>query len=67
MLMQQLLEERRTLEPTVVDGDQKCPSIWLKIKYNNKQGKLIPNLTAKIVYGHWIKSYGQIEFKNLKF
>ena len=48
-------------------GDQKGPSIWLKIEYNNKQGALIPNMALKVVYGYQIKSYEQIEFENLKF
>ena len=33
-------------------GDQKGPSIWLKIEYNNKQGALIPNMALKVVYGY---------------
>ena len=50
-----------------VGGDQKGPSILLKIKYNNKQGALIPNLASKVVYGHYVKSYEQIESENVKF
>ena len=35
-----------------VGGDQKGPSIWLKIEYSNKQSALTLNLVSKNVYGH---------------
>ena len=34
-----------------MDGDQKCPSIFLICKYVNKQNVLIPNMVSKVVYG----------------
>ena len=34
-----------------MDGDQKCPSIFLIFKYINKKNVLIPNMVLKIVYG----------------
>ena len=47
-------------------GDQKVPSIFLKIGHSNKQDVLIPNLVSKIVYGFKIKSYEQIKFEILR-
>ena len=34
-----------------VGGDEKGPSIFLKIGYSDKQDVLIPNLASKISYG----------------
>ena len=49
-----------------VVGDQKGPSIFLKIGHSNKQDVLIPNLVSKIVYGFKIKSNEQIKFEILR-
>ena len=49
-----------------VGGDQKGPSIFLKIEYSNKQDVLIPNLASQILHGFYIKSYGKIKFKILR-
>ena len=47
----------------LVDGDQKCPSIFLKFKYVNKLDVLIPNMVLKVVYGIYI-SYEHFKFQN---
>ena len=49
-----------------VGGDQKGPSIFLKIGYSNKQDVLIPNLASQILHGFYIKSYGKIKFEILR-
>ena len=43
--------EKVSFETSLPYGDQKGPSIFLKIGYSNKQDVLIPNLASKIVYG----------------
>ena len=50
-----------------VDSDQNDPSIFLIFKLVIKEDVLIPNIVSKSVYGHYIKSYGQFNFENLKF
>ena len=45
-------------------GDQKCPSIFLIFKYNNKKTVLIPNMVLKVVYGFYIRSYEHFNFQN---
>ena len=49
-----------------VGGDQKGPSIFLKIMYSNKQDVLIPNLASQILHDFYIKSYGKIKFEILR-
>ena len=44
-------------------GDQKCPSIFLKFKYDNKKDVLIPNMVLKSVRGFFIKTYEHFKFK----
>ena len=48
-----------------VGGDQKGPSIFLKITYSNKD-VLIPNLASQLLQGFYIKSYGKIKFEILR-
>ena len=50
-----------------VDGDQKCPWIFLKFGYSNKHDVLIPNMASKIVYCYKTKSYEKIKFEKLRF
>ena len=46
----------------MVGGDQKGPSIFLKIGFSNKQDVLIPNLASQILHGFYIKSEEKIQF-----
>ena len=50
-----------------VSGDQKGPSIFLIFKYVTKKDALIPNLSSKVVYDNYIKSYEEFKFENFKF
>ena len=47
-----------------MDGDQKCPSIFFKLKYVNKYDLLIPNMVLKVVYGIYIRSCEHFKFQN---